>query len=142
MDKNKKNVPKTPSLATISPRLHLHSKHFKNDKTALPNKHCEKLMFQDLMQRSYITHHATSGYKKATPKIQRVYEGLRIRARELLEQVPTESSTRRRVQREYITTATTQPTSTLRTELLQLAYKADHEGQERLWMARRASTST
>eukprot|EP00971_Amphidinium_carterae_P235936 4682187-Amphidinium_carterae.1 len=27
------------------------------------------------MQRSYITHHPTSGYKKATPEVQRVYEG-------------------------------------------------------------------
>eukprot|EP00971_Amphidinium_carterae_P182530 3622526-Amphidinium_carterae.1 len=142
MEKNKKTIPKIPSLAAISPRLRLESKNFRNDEAALPDKHYEKLMFQELMQRrlgSYITHQPTSGYRKATPEIQ----GLRgLRARELLGQVHTESSTKRRMQLNDDTTATTQPKSTLRTELLQLAHQAEHEGHERLGMARRASTST
>eukprot|EP00971_Amphidinium_carterae_P348233 6490395-Amphidinium_carterae.1 len=78
MEKNKKTIPKTPSLPAISPRLRLDSKNFKNDETQRPDSYYEKMLFQELMQRSYITHHPTSGYSKATKEIKRVYDGFEL----------------------------------------------------------------
>eukprot|EP00971_Amphidinium_carterae_P110836 2195504-Amphidinium_carterae.1 len=75
MEKNKRTTPKTPSVSAISPRLRLDSKNFKNDETERSDSHYERMLFQELMQRSYITQHPTSGYSKATKEIKRVYEG-------------------------------------------------------------------
>eukprot|EP00971_Amphidinium_carterae_P266411 5284830-Amphidinium_carterae.1 len=33
------------------------------------------MLMQEMIQRSYIKHHPTSGYKTATPEMKRVYDG-------------------------------------------------------------------
>eukprot|EP00971_Amphidinium_carterae_P348849 6490704-Amphidinium_carterae.2 len=58
LDETKKKehtIPKTPSLAAISPRLRLDSKNFKNDETVRPDSHYEKiLVYEGFEQGNYL----------------------------------------------------------------------------------------
>eukprot|EP00971_Amphidinium_carterae_P042238 829787-Amphidinium_carterae.4 len=74
-----KRTPETPLVPLLSPRLRLHSHNFKHEKNKKTDAYYEKMLMQEIIQRSYIKHHPTSGYKTSTKEIRRVYETRRTR---------------------------------------------------------------
>eukprot|EP00971_Amphidinium_carterae_P226241 4487493-Amphidinium_carterae.1 len=75
---SRKKTPATPSIQQLSPRLRLNSHNFKTVKNHHDNAYYEKQIMQEMLQRSCITQHPTSGYKTATKEIKRVYDGFEV----------------------------------------------------------------
>eukprot|EP00971_Amphidinium_carterae_P069216 1369580-Amphidinium_carterae.4 len=71
-------TPKTPSKPVLSPRLRLDSHNFHIKPNRKSDHYYEKQLLQEMMQRSYIKYHPTSGYSTATPEMKRVYDGYEV----------------------------------------------------------------
>eukprot|EP00971_Amphidinium_carterae_P000938 18293-Amphidinium_carterae.1 len=63
----------------MSPRLRLDKDNFKTVKNQHDDTYYEENIMQEMLQRSYITQHPTSGYNTATMEIKRVYDGFEVK---------------------------------------------------------------
>eukprot|EP00971_Amphidinium_carterae_P200136 3971783-Amphidinium_carterae.1 len=70
-------IPQTPGQGrpALSPRLRLDPKNFRNDMVKRDDSYYEKMIFEELRQRSYIAQHPISQYHESTDEIKRVYDG-------------------------------------------------------------------
>eukprot|EP00971_Amphidinium_carterae_P095749 1894967-Amphidinium_carterae.2 len=72
------NIPNTPSKPILSPRRQLDSNNFHVKLNKKSDHYYEKMILQEMVQRSYIKFHPTTGYHRATEEIQRFYDGFEI----------------------------------------------------------------
>eukprot|EP00971_Amphidinium_carterae_P171547 3400901-Amphidinium_carterae.1 len=76
MGNKKTQVPQTPSIPTLIPRLRLKKENFANDDKKQTDTFYEQRLSQEAIRRSYIQY-LTTGYK-ATNKIRTFYDGFEL----------------------------------------------------------------
>eukprot|EP00971_Amphidinium_carterae_P134296 2660656-Amphidinium_carterae.2 len=68
-------TPNTPTRPALSPRLRLGKDNFKIAEPKKPDAYYEKRIQQEMIQRSYINFHPTTGYHQATQEMREFYDG-------------------------------------------------------------------
>eukprot|EP00971_Amphidinium_carterae_P306186 6085347-Amphidinium_carterae.2 len=111
-----KSTPPMPSKPAQSPRLRLDKDNFHMNTVKKADAFYEKKIIQEMMQRSYIRFHPTTGYHQATQEIRQFYNGFEIYNFE--NRFNPQKANQRGRGEAYYTTAATFTQLPLRTKLL------------------------
>eukprot|EP00971_Amphidinium_carterae_P352688 6492703-Amphidinium_carterae.3 len=81
MGDKRTRIPPTPSIPTMTARLRLMKENSKTAQPQTPDAYYEQRLLQEVIRRSYIQYHPTSGYHKVTNEIRAFYDGFELHNR-------------------------------------------------------------